>query len=615
MLLLYNGEENIFSGLGQSSSAPFHPLRMILGSKADRLEYDGQYRCVRKFNDIVSLPLNAHKFRGLCSFVAFFCHTNLWSNACTDMTLRSFLSQALVGRANTSTAPLHGLRTLACLATILSHVESFAMLVLNIGESARIVTREASALSRLSYNILLTPIAASVDVFFFISGFVFANSFLSSDSKRLQQKQNLGQALKYVLNRWLRFFPVFVFASIVSMILLGGDNCIGWSQIAFLDRSPLSFGSNINVQTLCVGPAWTLHLDFYAHILMIVLSLLFTTDAILCKSLLCLVFLQPILRASFWISRKMPRSYHLPIPCHIGILKTEFIGRKLNISLGNYTKSPSFFEKDVSKRLAAFPLYGNFEFRYSSILVGTLTWYAMKNNVQIVRVIRGYQNRAICVAVLVWIFCMHGVYLYDTAEADSKTLYLIAYEAFAHTLVSVVTGIVTILCTTVEPHLYSIEDMSGIAKFLQRFLSSSWLVGFSRLTYAVYMTHFFSCRRSSLQDASCYHQGKLFHRQYVLIGASNTFFWLSSCCPSRHTRGTFLPCASFYSFFTISTRVGCRAAWRHFYQKISVKGSALIRKGCHQLGMISLECSLCASCWQTLPLACCGTGKWIPSAH
>lgn len=448
----------------------------------------------------------------------------------THMSSSNFLSRALVGRSDASTSALQGLRTLACVSTLVTHVELFSSLMLDNVRPIHEADANASWLLVFIYNVLLSRMIASVDIFFFVSGFFFADSIsraaANTASHLAQQQQQTVTprlAARHLFNRSLRFAPVLLGVSVMGRIACN-PACIGWLEIFSLNRFPPSYGKDFMEQPLCNALSWSLQNDIQAHAVMLFLLVVLPTWSTFCKTIVAIVFIQPILRASHWVAIGMPRFGFVSFAFleEVPVLKT--VADVHGFKLGNYTESPNLFT-ERRKEIAAYrPVYFNFEFRYSSILIGTLTWYAMKENVRIVRWLRKNPNAAFTLVVLIWAFCMHGTHILDATTDPRFAPLLIAYEGLGHTLVAVATGIVAVLTVTVgdDPSGQAAPD-SLIPCLLRRILAHPVLVSLSRTTFAVYLVHLFA------MPAAFYFRPKLTAQSYSLANFFLSTLQLYAC--------------------------------------------------------------------------------------
>lgn len=396
---------------------------------------------------------------------------------------------------DSSTASIQGLRTLACIGSMLTHVELYGGFVLDEGQVLRTADKTASVFIKLIYNLFLPTTIASVDIFFFFSGFFFANSVArssanNSDEKYDRENITLVAALKYLLNRWLRFLPVFLCVAILGKAM-GIKPCINWRELAFLDRIPFLYGKPLDVTNMCVLVSWSLFIDFHTHAIMLLLLIVLPSRPAFIRALLSLVFVQPFLRAYYWVSVGMPRSGTLSFAHLVGLSEVQMFAQKMGVQEGNYAKVPVQFEQRRTELDKYFPLYWNPEFRFASILVGTLTWYAMKRDLYIVRAIRQHELMSLGVVALIWIFSMHGSYLLDIGHNTFNSPFVMAYETMGRLAIAMATAVVSILTNTIEPVTQIKTEKGAISKFLQMSLSHPVLVVLSRLTYPMYLLHLF----------------------------------------------------------------------------------------------------------------------------
>lgn len=412
------------------------------------------------------------------------------------MFFRGFLSRALVGRSCAFTAPLQGLRTLACISTVVTHVQMYSSIVLDDVRTVQLVDVNASWIMRFIYNILLSTSIVSVDIFFFISGFFFAETVTrASGNTAIDLKQNITVttrlALRHLLNRWLRLAPVLICALLMGWIACD-PACLTWSQFFLLNRLPLSYGQVHSMQELCLPPSWSLNIDIQVHAAMLLLLVLLPTWKSFCQTILILVCLQPFLRAYHWISSGRPRAGLASLAFLKDIPTLESIADMYGLQLGNYSRIADVFVQRAEELKAYNPIYYNVEFRYAGVMIGVLTWYAMKQNLVIVQVIRNHANASFLVVATVWIFCMHASYLVDLSRESGYTTFLIVHEALGRIIISAAVAIVTVLTVDVgKSGLQREGSYSLVARSLRSVLANPVLVALSRTTYATYLVHLF----------------------------------------------------------------------------------------------------------------------------
>jgi peptidoglycan/LPS O-acetylase OafA/YrhL len=127
--------------------------------------------------------------------------------------------------------------------------------------------------ARVEYIIVYTSVY-SVDIFFWISGFLMAYFFLVEVGKK--EKYSVGDFLRFWLHRYLRLTPLFVFAVLLTMAVNGYvESCVEGCKITnnfsithckdyfytiliYLKNEIPNFRGN-----WCLAPTWQLNVDMH----------------------------------------------------------------------------------------------------------------------------------------------------------------------------------------------------------------------------------------------------------------------------------------------------------------------------------------------------------------
>lgn len=388
---------------------------------------------------------------------------------------RSFLSRALVGSCHPSTAPIQGLRVLATLIVHSGHALVFVAILLDQPLHPLHSDPDASSLTKLATSILISLFWYSVDIFFFISGFLALPALV-----RAPRPTRLSI---YIIARYLRLAPLYLFIAFLYH-MAGQHSCIYPREALFLKNTiHASVGAS---PTSCIGVGWSISVDFQAHIALALLAYFFTSPRILFTALMFISSITTLTRSFAWLYAGAPRR---PFPNIMDIVYTEqyktILANHLAVTPGNFSLfSPKLmYRRHLHTQYQ--PLYAAFVHRAAPVFIGAATSLALQHNMVPVLFIRRNPRRALAVVATICLVCHLSTFAYfSESVATYKPLFFL-YEGFGRYAVSCVTAIIIILTC----QLGASPPATPFLITLRAFLANRLFLILSRYCYSIYLIH------------------------------------------------------------------------------------------------------------------------------
>lgn len=288
------------------------------------------------------------------------------------------------------TSIFDGFRVLFNFSVVYGHVMYFMPIILDTPEPPFVLNAEKepmlSILSLASFFLTLY----SVDVFFFISGYLFGRSFC------LRQRNNdttlpytLLHGLKHMLNRFLRLLPIFAIAWATGAAR-GARPCISRSmlyELFYVVNCSPAYGKAAPTTYMCLLVAWSLSTDVQAHAFMASVLIFFKSHKRAAQFLCFAVIVQILCRASYLhqLGRPLIQGPTI-VSAASSFEEASELASVLNLPVGNITFAEGL--GDLNRQMLTHTkVYASPYMRTAPAFIGFLTWYAVQEHNAYIRLI------------------------------------------------------------------------------------------------------------------------------------------------------------------------------------------------------------------------------------
>lgn len=339
--------------------------------------------------------------------------------------------------------------------------------------------------------ILALIMSYSVDIFLFLSGFLFAHSFCR---KTPDQQYTWKHGLRHIVNRYLRLFPVYFISWIVSAVR-GRETCLSPS-VLYEGLHMLSFNPRLTTEPLsnvsCVFSAWSMSIDVQSHILMAVVLILLKSNRRALQLLSFGVVAQILLRLKFLIDLGRPLTQPLNMP-FTNIIGSQQVLKEwastFGIPLRNATITEEIFKQSMVLKYDM-QMYFSFPLRIAPSFIGFITWHAVHERIAIVRWMEKdisrtlttltFSTLSVLTAVLVLMSPQHEIlpmWLSFAIESSQRILLIISLALFVIVIGNPINGtrnrvVRAIRSICVHPIMDPIAGLSYAAYLMHTYLFS-----------------------------------------------------------------------------------------------------------------------------------------------
>lgn len=305
-------------------------------------------------------------------------------------------SSSIDMKAQTSTAPRTGqfdtsiltaVRVITNFTVVVGHAMYFIPLALDNPQFQLLNERGPyEPFTCFLLFIIALIMSYSVDIFLFLSGFLFAHTFCR---KVPDQRYTWNHGLKHIVNRYLRLFPVYFISWIISASR-GKQTCMSPSVLYegfhMLNLNP-SFANEPLSNVSCVFSAWSMSLDVQSHMLMALVLILLKSNRRTVQLLSFSVVLQIMLRLKFLIElgRPLSQPFNMTFTNIVGSQQVlaEWAST-FGIPLRNVTITDEIVQQSMVLKYDM-QMYFSLPLRIAPAFIGFITWYAVQERVAIVR--------------------------------------------------------------------------------------------------------------------------------------------------------------------------------------------------------------------------------------
>lgn len=383
------------------------------------------------------------------------------------------------------TSIFNGFRVLFNFAVVFGHVMYFLPMMLDTPELPFVMSigREPS-LSLLSACIFFLMVYA-VDVFLFISGYLFALSFCFQKPNDIIFPYTLRHGVRHIINRFFRLLPVFMIAWVTG-VARGSRACMN-QNVLFELFYVFNFNPALrNVDaapSVCLFGAWSLSADVQAHAF-IAFSLIVLKSHKRAAQFLCFaVLFQIICRANFLYQLGRPLSQASTIVSFLpGHEALEEIASVFNLPVGNvsFSERPLDYYRHL---LTDMRLYTSPYMRTAPALIGFLTWYAIDEHSAYVRFIEQnvlHTMVAICFGAAT---LLAGFFVVPTLGESHPWIFTLYESVHRVVFTCIVSAFVIILGSPV------VLSKSRLIRSTRSMYLNETVNRISSLTYAIYLMH------------------------------------------------------------------------------------------------------------------------------
>lgn len=389
------------------------------------------------------------------------------------------------------TSIFNGFRVLFNFIVVYGHVMFFTSIMLDSPELPIILNAENEPLaSAFSLPVLFMSLYA-VDVFLFISGYLFGRSLFSTQSaENSHLPYTWRHGVTHIINRVLRLFPVLAIACTIGA-LRGAKACMTHNVIYELlhisNCNPL-YRHAESLTIVCVIVAWSLTTDVQAHVFMASSIVILKSHKRVARFLCFAVVFQMLCRANFIVQLGRPLLVVRTVK-NLVLSVEELAGfaSLLNLPMGNISIDEELKEYN-RKLLTDSKVFSSPYMRTAPAFVGFLTWYAVQQRNSYVRFIE--KNVIISLLTVLSITATFFLSSFFIPSLNGSPAWLCILHESVHRVIfsCAVSGFVVILGSPIT------AAKSRLVRGIRKIYSNQIVNRIADLSYAIYLLHMYFLR-------------------------------------------------------------------------------------------------------------------------
>lgn len=388
------------------------------------------------------------------------------------------------------TSIFNGFRLLFNFAVVYGHVIYFTPIILDAPDLPFLLTGQSYPLATaLSLPVFIMMIYA-VDVFLFISGYLFGRSFCSfrkpNNNSALLPYYTWRHGISHIINRLLRLFPVLAIACMIGA-LRGLKPCMNRNviyELLHIGNCNPNYGYSAPLSFTCMVVGWSLTTDVQAHAFMAFVLIFLKSNRRAAKIMCFAVVFQILCRANFLIQLGRP-----PLAMTVKNMASSLddltdFASVLNLPMGNMTFDADNVEYTL-RGVIDTKLYASPYMRTAPAFIGFLTWYAVQQRTSYVRFI----ENNLLVSLLTVFFITATVFLsfFAIPALNGSPAWLcILYESVHRVVFTcAISGFVIILGSPIT------AAKSRVVCIVRKLYSNGIVNRIADLSYAIYLLHIY----------------------------------------------------------------------------------------------------------------------------
>lgn len=328
----------------------------------------------------------------------------------------------------------------------------------------------------------------AVDIFLFISGFLFAHSFCVKDKN---ENYTWRHGIQHVKSRFLRLLPIHA-VSLAAASVRGGKACTKpsmlWEFFHLLNFNP-RFGKDSIFKVSCLFHGWSLSTDFQGHILMVITLILLKSNRRTFQILFLSTIAVVLMRMNFvyQLGRPMVRMTLPDVTLMTLATSKDVLSNVLDVvdlPTGNFSLRGNDVKYHVMMQ-HDFKLYSSPRLRMAPVFIGFLTWYSVQRQMAIVRWI----NRNVLLVLLSSIitnFCVLVAALV-VADLNGSMVWVAVLFDGMHRFIFT-TSFAAFLIAIGHPDNAIKSSIVSTVRILCSTKAVEWI---SSLSYSIYLMHIY----------------------------------------------------------------------------------------------------------------------------
>lgn len=386
-----------------------------------------------------------------------------------------------------------GLRMFFNFVVVYGHVMYFLTMLPDVPGLPFILSREVEPLLSLLSTVLFFFMYHAVDVFLFLSGYLFGTSFCGkkySDSAGsvTEGTFTVYDVVTHMKNRFFRLFPVFFLAWLWSAVI-GYEPCTNQSSILYemfyvYNLKP-GYGNEPALGHTCMLVTWSLSTDVQAHLVMAIIVLTFKTLRKAAFVLILLTVLTVVLRAQYMLGTlRRPMNAGMVIS-NMAKSRDELarFGKVLGLTAGNIQYEGNGLKEFNYKILTDIKMYVSPYMRASSAFIGFVTWYHVTSASPAIKAMQRYGTRTVLAAMSV-ILGLYVMFLMVPAIKPAPPMWIaVAHESVYRVLFTAAIAAVTVVAGGND------NQGKGLGSVVKLILKNGVTKHIAKLSYAIYLVH------------------------------------------------------------------------------------------------------------------------------
>lgn len=382
------------------------------------------------------------------------------------------------------TSIFDGFRVLFNFSVVYSHVMYFMPMILDSPEPPFLLNAPAEPiLSLLSVSVYFLMLY-SVDVFLFLSGYLFANSFCSRTASDLHHYTVL-HGVNHMFNRFLRLLPVFAIVWAIGF-LRGSHPCRThhtlYEFFHMFNCNP-AYGKASPPTSICVLVAWSLSADVQAHAFMAAVLVFFKSHKRTVHFLCFAVLVQVLCRAQFLYALGRPL---MQGPTMVSVAQSydeiKQLAKVLNMPVGNirFDDGLGQFNRQL---LTDMKVYASPYMRTAPAFIGFLTWYAVHERTAYVRFIEKRLTASLISILVGTMALLLSFFAIPTLDGYPRWLCIMHESVHRVVFTCIFSAFVVVLGSPM------VSPKSQLVRAFRFMFSNLVANRIAQLSYAIYLVH------------------------------------------------------------------------------------------------------------------------------
>lgn len=398
------------------------------------------------------------------------------------------------------TAVFDGLRVLFNFAVVNGHVLYFVPIIRDLPTLPFVTSGDAEPLLSFLSICLFFFMYHAVDVFLFLSGYLFGLSFCGKKLSQTNSRKNdvnenntytLYDVVNYTKIRFLRLLPVWLLAWLWST-LLGYAPCTTPSNIVYelfyiYTLNP-GYCNEPPLGHTCMLIGWSLTTDVQAHVVMAVILFIVKTPRRASFVLVILTALTVAARAHYMLVT-------LGRPLEIGMSVSNSaksldelarFGKLLGLTAGNVEYEKNGLREFNYKMLTDVKLYVSPYMRASSAFIGYVTWYHVTTGSPTVKAMQRHTTRTLLAAVSV-LLGLFSLFLTLSAVKPAPPRWIGVTHESAYRVIF--TAAIAAVAVAAGSNNSCNNQATGVVRMVKLLLKNRVTKQIAKLSYAIYLMH------------------------------------------------------------------------------------------------------------------------------